>query len=204
MGLFLLLAFIATPIAEIAVFIEAGSRFGLWPTVMAIIATAVLGAALLRWQGLATLSRVSQSLQRNELPVEDLFTGLCLVAAGALLLTPGFITDSIGFLLFVPPFRRLLGRLLRRFLESRGSKLQGAAWQGRSPGGRDHNPGRGPAQNPFSNGAGQSDGPIIDGEFQENDPTRDKISPPQNPSPPEDSPWRGPSDTDKPNNRKKP
>jgi UPF0716 protein FxsA len=177
MGLFLLLLFIATPIAEIAVFIQAGSHFGLWPTIMAIIATALLGAALLRWQGLATLARAQQSLQRNELPVAEIYTGLCLLAAGALLLTPGFITDSIGFLLFAPPFRRLLGSLLRGVMESRG-----AVWRD----GQTMNPQQG------QNGDG---GPIIDGEFHEYDPSRERFPAPESPkhpkSQPEDSPWRG-------------
>ncbi|MGY8958405.1 MAG: FxsA family protein [Alphaproteobacteria bacterium] len=178
MGLFLLLLFIAVPVAEIAVFIQAGSHFGLWPTIMAIIGTALLGAALLRWQGLATLARAQQSLQRNELPVAEIYTGLCLLAAGALLLTPGFITDTVGFLLFAPPFRHLLGSLLRRVLESRGT-----VWMD----GQKTGPRRG------QNGDG---GPIIDGEFHEFDPTRGQFPAPDSPNrpanDPKDSPWRGP------------
>ncbi|MBT5111029.1 MAG: FxsA family protein [Rhodospirillaceae bacterium] len=176
MGLILLLAFLATPIAEIAVFIEAGSRFGLWPTILAIIGTAILGAALLRWQGLSTWARASRSLQRNELPVEELFTGLCLVAAGALLLTPGFITDAVGFALFIPPVRRLLGLGLRRILKARG-----AVWVD------------GVQMDP--NNWKNTDGSIIDGEFHENDPSRDRL-PPNNDgrgdetTDPANSPWR--------------
>ncbi len=158
MGLFLLLAFLATPIAEIAVFIEAGDRFGLWPTILAIIGTAILGAALLRWQGLSTLARASRSLQRNELPVEELFTGVCLVAAGLLLLTPGFITDAVGFALFIPPVRRLIGKALRRILEARG-----AVWVDGVP------------LDP--NTWNDSDGSIIDGEYHENDSSRDILPP---------------------------
>jgi UPF0716 protein FxsA len=180
MGLFLLLLFIATPIAEIAVFIQAGNYFGLWPTIMAIITTALLGAALLRWQGLAPLARAQHGPQRNELPVAACSPGLCLLAAGALLLTPGFITDTFGFLLFAPPFRRLLGALLRRVLESRGT-----VWMN----GQNTGPRRG------QNGGG---GPIIDGEFHEFDLTRDRFpapeapnqSPNHPPNHPEDSPWR--------------
>jgi UPF0716 protein FxsA len=176
MGLILLLAFLATPIAEIAVFIEAGNRFGLWPTILAIIGTAILGAALLRWQGLSTWARASQSLQRNELPVEELFTGLCLVAAGALLLTPGFITDAIGFALFIPPVRRLLGLGLRRLLKDRGG-----VWVDGAPMNR--------------NNWNHSDGSIIDGEFHENDPSRDKLPPNRDgrggeTTDPANSPWR--------------
>ena len=113
----ILIAFIATPIIEIALFIEAGDRFGLWPTLAMVIATAVAGTWLLRWQGFATWTRATQSLQRNVFPVAEVFTGLCLVLAGALLLTPGFLTDAIGLALFAPPVRRMLARLLRRRLE---------------------------------------------------------------------------------------
>ena len=124
MGLILLIAFIATPIAEIALFIEAGERFGLWPTLGAVVLTAIIGTALLRWQGLTTWARATQSLQRGVFPVHEVFTGLCLVAAGALLLTPGFLTDAVGFALFVPPVRLLLGSLLKRAIQrGKGPKV---------------------------------------------------------------------------------
>jgi UPF0716 protein FxsA len=197
MGLILLLLFLATPIAEIAVFIEAGDRFGLWPTILAVVATAVLGAALLRWQGLSTLARASKSLQRNEIPMAEIFTGLCLVAAGALLLTPGFITDTIGFALFVPPLRNFLFKGLRRFLEARGAVWMDSA---RGAGGGAH-------ANPFN-----PDGEIIDGDFHETetstDPAWEILPPPQNiPQNKRDgrrSPWspdgtRGKEDPRKPN-----
>lgn len=105
MGTLLLVSFIAMPIAEIAVFIEAGGRFGLWPTVAAVILTAVVGTALLRAQGLAVLRRAQGSLNRGEMPLQEVFDGFCLVSAGLLLLTPGFITDTLGFALLIPPVR---------------------------------------------------------------------------------------------------
>ncbi len=115
--MYILIAFIATPIIEIALFIEAGERFGLWPTLAAVIATAFAGTWLLRRQGLATWTRAAESLRRNVFPIDEVFTGLCLVMAGALLLTPGFVTDAIGLALFAPPVRRMLAGLLRRRLE---------------------------------------------------------------------------------------
>ncbi|MEL0111000.1 MAG: FxsA family protein, partial [Rickettsiales bacterium] len=92
MPVIILFVFIAVPIAEIAVFIEAGEQFGLWPTLGLVILTAVIGTALLRHQGLQTIQRVQLSLERGEMPVGEVFTGLCLLVAGALLLTPGFLT----------------------------------------------------------------------------------------------------------------
>lgn len=112
MALIVLFLFIAVPLIEIGVFIEVGGRLGLWPTLAIIIATAVAGTALLRWQGLSTLARAQKALQRGELPVAEVFDGACLLLAGALLLTPGFVTDGLGGLLFLPPFRLLLRQLI--------------------------------------------------------------------------------------------
>ncbi len=113
-GLILLLM-IAVPIVEIAVFIQAGEILGLWPTLAGVVLTAAIGAALLRRQGLATLKRAQESMNAGRPPVAELFDGLCLAIAGLLLLTPGFVTDAVGFLLFVPPFRSfILGGLVRR------------------------------------------------------------------------------------------
>src|SRR3546814_4014327 len=110
MALFLLLAIIGLPIAEIAVLIQAGGLIGVGPTIGLILLTAILGTVLLRAQGMRTLDRARASLDRGEPPVGELFDGLCLLAAGGLLLLPGFITDTIGLLLFIPPVRRVLGR----------------------------------------------------------------------------------------------
>ncbi len=122
----ILSAFIGVPILEIAVFIKAGEIVGLWPTLAIVVLTAIIGAALLRAQGLATLARARHSLDRGELPVEEVFTGLCLLVAGAFLLTPGFVTDSLGFLLFLPPVRQAIGHfVLTRLARGRGARVDG-------------------------------------------------------------------------------
>ena len=121
MPVILLFVFIAVPILEIAVFIQAGDQLGLWPTLAIVILTAFLGTALLRYQGLRTLGRVQKSLQRGDVPVGEVFTGLCLLVAGALLLTPGFLTDAAGFALFVPNIRSFLSRGVLRALSKRGT-----------------------------------------------------------------------------------
>jgi UPF0716 protein FxsA len=123
----LLLAFVGIPLAEIALFIEVGGRIGLWPTLATVIGTAIIGTALLRLQGLNALRQLQRSVERGEMPVEHIFTGACLLVAGAFLLTPGFLTDAIGFLLFVPFIRRLLGRLALDRLVTRGAR---GRWQG--------------------------------------------------------------------------
>lgn len=118
-----LLAFILMPIVEIGVFIEVGGWIGLWATLAIVIATAVAGTWLLRLQGMATLARGRAALEKHVFPADALFDGLCLIFAGALLLTPGFVTDTVGLLLFLPPVRRWLHRLARRHLIRTG-----AAW----------------------------------------------------------------------------
>jgi UPF0716 protein FxsA len=101
----LLLLFLVVPLAEIYLLIQAGGVIGALNTVALVVLTAVVGAWLLRLQGLATLRRVQQSLERSELPETALVEGVLLLLAGALLLTPGFITDAVGFALLVPTVR---------------------------------------------------------------------------------------------------
>ena len=120
MAIFLLAAFIAVPVIEIILFIEVGGWIGLWPTIAIVVGTAFAGTSLLRIQGLAVLQRAQDSASRNELPVQEVFDGLCLLVAGALLLTPGFFTDALGFMLFVPLIRKLAGETIWRWLSQRG------------------------------------------------------------------------------------
>ena len=104
----ILLAFIIVPVLEIAVFIQVGGLIGVLPTIALVLLTAVAGTMLLRVQGLAVIRRARDSLERNELPVAEVFDGLCLAVAGVLLLTPGFVTDTLGILLFIPATRTFL------------------------------------------------------------------------------------------------
>lgn len=116
MPFIILIIFIGVPIAEIALFIQAGEIIGLWPTLAAVVATAIIGTALLRAQGLATIERARRQIDEGRIPVSEVFTGVCLLLAGALLLTPGFLTDTVGFLLLVPPLRQTIGVWLARAL----------------------------------------------------------------------------------------
>lgn len=108
----LLLLFLLVPLIEIYVLIKVGGLVGALPTVLLVVLTAVLGAALMRMQGLSTLARVRTSLDRGEIPATELVEGALILIAGALLLTPGFVTDAAGFACLVPPWRRLLARWL--------------------------------------------------------------------------------------------
>lgn len=115
------LALIVVPLLEIAVLVEVGGLIGVWPTLAVVIATALAGSWLLRSQGWGVLNRARAALARNEFPAGELFDGLCLLVAGVLLLTPGFVTDALGLLLFVPTLRVSLARMLWRYLMEKGS-----------------------------------------------------------------------------------
>ena len=102
----LLILFLSVPLIEIYLLIQVGGILGALPTVGLIILTAILGAGLLRLQGLSTMQRVRQTMARGEVPAIEMLEGLVLLFCGALLLTPGFFTDIIGFLGLVPVLRR--------------------------------------------------------------------------------------------------
>mgnify|MGYP001166127614 CR=1 FL=1 len=118
--LIFLVLFIGVPVAEIAVLIKVGGLIGLWPTIAAILATAIIGTALIRHQGLQVIGRAQQAMNRHEVPVDPVIHGMFLLLAGALLLTPGFITDLIGFLCLVPPLRLLVAAWVWSRLQASG------------------------------------------------------------------------------------
>jgi len=119
----LFLIFLIVPLVEIYLLIEIGSVIGAPWTIFFVVFTAVVGAALVRAQGFATFTRFQSNLSNNELPAMELLEGLFLLVAGALLLTPGFFTDAIGFACLTPPLRRwMIVRLLKRFTVASGTR----------------------------------------------------------------------------------
>ncbi len=167
MPILILLAFIGVPIVEIAILIEVGGAIGVWLTLGLVIATAVFGTWMLRLQGLSTLGRAQASLNRGQFPAREVFDGLCLVFAGALLLTPGFVTDAVGLVLLAPPARAMLRERAMSWLRAHGRVDMSGLH--RPPGG-DRGPG----------------GTVIDGEFEEIDPE------PPKPGEQGSSPWSPP------------
>ncbi|MEQ8426563.1 MAG: FxsA family protein [Gammaproteobacteria bacterium] len=118
----LFLLFLIVPLVEIAILIQIGQVIGAWPTILLVIVTAAIGAGLFRQQGLSTLSRVQTQLDDGNLPATELVEGVILLVAGAMLLTPGFFTDVLGFLILVPTIRaRLATNLLSHFIATRVS-----------------------------------------------------------------------------------
>lgn len=109
---YLLLLFIVMPILEMWLLITVGQQIGALPTIGLVLLTAVVGLSLLRRQGFDTLFRARSRLDAGELPAMEMAEGLVLALCGALLLTPGFVTDAIGFVGLVPPLRRRVVSLL--------------------------------------------------------------------------------------------
>lgn len=159
MAVLLLAVLIGVPLIEIGLFIEIGGIIGLWPTLALVLLTAALGSWQLRAQGLATLARARQQLDRGELPTRELFDGFCLVIAGALLLTPGFMTDVIGLALFVPGVRDALRRFVANRMETATETRVWVDGEEVSPGGGRPRPGPG--------------GRVIEGDYRDVSDTAD-------------------------------
>jgi UPF0716 protein FxsA len=116
MFLWLFLGFTLVPAFEIYLFIKVAATIGTLQTITMIILTGVLGAYLARREGFAVLRRLQSQLQAGQLPTDELVDGAMILVGGALLLTPGFLTDVLGFALMIPPLRTLLKDLLRNYL----------------------------------------------------------------------------------------
>ena len=110
MAIILITLFVIGPIAEIYVLLAAGGAFGVWPVVGACVATAVIGGVILRLQGLAALHSAQTDLNSGKPPVEAVADGVFLIIAAPFLMTPGFLTDFVGFSLLIPPVRRWIAR----------------------------------------------------------------------------------------------
>ncbi|MEX2465797.1 MAG: FxsA family protein [Gemmatimonadota bacterium] len=115
----LFVLFVLVPVLELALLIQLGRVLGLLPTVGLVLLTGALGAWLARAEGVRVFFRFQSELASGRLPHQSLFDGICVLVGGALLLTPGVLTDLVGFALLLPPSRRWLQKRMRRSLESR-------------------------------------------------------------------------------------
>ncbi|SHJ04111.1 FxsA family protein [Wenxinia saemankumensis] len=163
--MWLFAAFVAVPLIEIALFISVGGWIGLWPTLLIVIVTALIGTALVRSQGAQAMRDLRSSLDRLSDPTEPLAHGAMILFSGALLLTPGFFTDAVGFLLLVPGVRVAVLREARKRVRVERFAMGGGA--GPRPGPR---PGPGFDPRP-PRGAGPDDR-VIEGEWEEVTPRR--------------------------------
>ncbi|MDB4662971.1 FxsA family protein [Verrucomicrobiales bacterium] len=115
----LLILFIVVPLIELYLFMTIGAEIGIFPTVAIIVVTGALGAWLTRLQGLKTLRNFQKATSEGRMPHEEIMDGLMILVAGAVLLTPGFLTDAIGFSLLLPPVRAVVRKFLGGYLKSR-------------------------------------------------------------------------------------
>jgi UPF0716 protein FxsA len=126
----LVLLFILVPIVEIYVIIQVGGAIGAGPTIAILILDGFLGAFLLRQQGRAAWVRFNRALVENRIPHKEVLDGVLIIFGGALLLTPGFITDIVGLILLIPPTRAIVRALMARIVRGRLSMGPGAATWG--------------------------------------------------------------------------
>ncbi|MCF6197826.1 MAG: FxsA family protein [Hyphomicrobiaceae bacterium] len=183
MPLLILLLFIGLPIAEIAVLIKVADVIELGPTIGLIILTAVIGVYLLRRQGLSSMMRAQNSLEEGRLPVDSISDAVGLLLAGAFLLTPGLITDSLGFALLIPAVRHgIASHLFKKAANARNIHVDmfGSSTQ------------TGPERNPFDdfpprqNPPRPHSGPVIEGEIIEPKSSSKADEKPKN----DKSPWK--------------
>lgn len=117
----LLFIFIIVPIIEIAIFIWTGGFIGVWGVISLILLTGILGTIIVRYEGMQTMRRVQNTLQKGEVPTDEMLTGLLIIIGSILLITPGFFTDIVGFLIVFPltrrPFILLLKKIIRNMID---------------------------------------------------------------------------------------
>lgn len=124
MFLKLLLLFILVPLAELYLFLTLGAKIGIGPTLAIIVFTAFLGAALTKSQGAKALTNFRKAIAEGRPPAKEALDGLLILLAGAVLLTPGFLTDTVGFILLLPPARAVIRSRLATYLKSRVRLIQ--------------------------------------------------------------------------------
>ncbi|HEX5622610.1 MAG TPA: FxsA family protein [Solirubrobacteraceae bacterium] len=115
----LVLLFIAVPIAELAVIIQVGQAIGVWWTIGLLIADSILGSWLMRHQGRSSWRRFNEAVAGGRVPAREVLDGALVIFGGALLLTPGFLTDILGLILLIPPTRAVVRKILARRLTHR-------------------------------------------------------------------------------------
>lgn len=129
--LILFILFVGVPILEIAAFIKIGGWIGLAPTLLGCVLTAVIGAFLVQLQGFGVLKNAQAAIARNELPFDQIAHGVLILVAGVLLMTPGYVTDTMGFLLLIPAVRmRVAGAVIDHVKANADIDVAGAEWRG--------------------------------------------------------------------------
>ncbi|WP_087026854.1 FxsA family protein [Thaumasiovibrio subtropicus] len=162
----LLFLFIFVPIIEIALFVQVGGVLGMWPTIGLVLLTAVVGASLVRSQGLMTLMSVQSRLQQGEMPAQQILEGVMLAVCGVLLLTPGFMTDAMGMIVLLPAPRAALAKSLMKRMTIQTMNPNGFQGQGDFQGQSGFHGGFGQQADPFQRHRKDGEGDVFEGEFE--------------------------------------
>ncbi|MBX2834315.1 MAG: FxsA family protein [Micavibrio sp.] len=152
----IILIFIIIPFIELTIFGVVAEKIGVWTTLFLALLTAIIGGTLVKRQGVQTLLAMRHSMDKGQMPVSEMFDGFCLIAAGALLITPGFFTDTIGFALLIPQARAVV----------RGTVVKYQIW-----GAHDTHTSSSPPPHEHYN---VNQGDIIEGEYEEVKDPHDK------------------------------
>lgn len=142
---YLFLIFVITPVLEMWLLITVGGYLGALPTIGLVLLTAFIGVNLLRAQGFETLWRGRRTFEEGQLPAQEIAEGIILAVSGALLLTPGFVTDLVGFAGLIPPVRRIIAQFLlsRMVVASVSAGAQGARFHSSNTPGANQTRGKG-------------------------------------------------------------
>ena len=115
----LFLLFMLVPVIELALLIKIGSLIGTFNTIAIVILTAIIGAYMVKLEGMGVMYRIQRNIQEGIFPAEELINGMMILIAGALLLTPGFFTDVTGFLIVFPVSRNFIKKIAKRYIEKK-------------------------------------------------------------------------------------
>jgi len=113
----LFLLFTLIPVIELSLLIEIGSYIGIMNTIVIVILTAIVGAYMVRMEGMSVMYNIQRNMQEGMFPGEELISAAMILVAGALLLTPGFFTDIIGFLMVIPVTRKYITNLIKKYIK---------------------------------------------------------------------------------------
>jgi len=161
----LFVLFIIIPIIEISVLMQVGELLGMWPTIAIVILSAWIGAKYVRQQGLATLQSVQAKMAQGEMPSSEIVTGLMLLVAGVLLVTPGFVTDIFGLSLLVPSVRAVIATYVQKHINVNAHAAGNHAGASFHHGNTYENEGFSQTPNPENKGISHHQSETIDGEY---------------------------------------
>lgn len=148
--------FIALAVIEVYVLITVGGLIGALPTVILILLTGIIGISMLKKQGFSLFARLQEKMRQGQAPAQEMVEGILLIMAGAFLVTPGFVTDTLGFLWLIPQTREYFAKIL---INKGMFKVQGMAGGAFNQSGAD----------PFNHSQTQDDGNTVDGEYERTD-----------------------------------